>query len=833
MESELLWGVWALTSLGGATVATVLLALGLTLWVRVRRLEELVADRTVSAAPEDRRPAPEPVVKAESEREPEPAPEREPEPVVASVVSPLEPEPDSPASSSDEGRVEPEAARVASGGGSVERVLIGLGGVLGALLVLAGALFGVETAIEAGWLGPGTRVLLAALGGAGLWVGGIRLRRWQAWLGASVSGAGIGALFGALFASISLYGYVGTTLGVALSGALVALATLDGVRSSSRVLAHLAGVGAVLTPLVVADDAPSVLALFLWLLASAVVAAAAAAYRRWPDVALHLLGWLSLWSLYGVLIATRADQPWVSLGPALVAAPFAVAAGWRPSRDGAGFALTLAAISLPWVGLAFIGGLTPPWVLAVTSVSVGVASVLARRGEEGWPVAVALVAAMFGVAWAVLFGGGERGPADVGALIVLGLAVPMLPVLVAPKTPPSVLSGWPAVGVVPLILVASDPTWARWGMGATLVLALQGIGPRGLWAGEGAGRHVFAVVGASLTLSAVANERWWRQAPQELVVPAVLLALWASWGWMVGPARRLPASVGVAGVVLVVSAVLSDAIDRAGGVGWWAHGVLGLHAAVVVVAASRRGVPLNGGALGLVGNVGWALVVAALAEGVDLPWRAALFGVLVVGGQQARLAGHAGSTIFVVLMASGLVGWGLFGPGHPGLVVTHGALGVVVGWGLSAAGLGLAAAQDRTPWARALLGAGAVGMGFVMINLLVGVPHAATGASPWADPTLWTGTTRSLAWGAYGGALLALGSTTGARALRVGGFGFVLLGAAKVFAVDLWSLSGIARVFSALGLGGTLLVAAIGLQWMLRRSSADAPGEEASTSTEP
>ena len=67
---------------------------------------------------------------------------------------------------------------------------------------------------------------------------------------------------------------------------------------------------------------------------------------------------------------------------------------------------------------------------------------------------------------------------------------------------------------------------------------------------------------------------------------------------------------------------------------------------------------------------------------------------------------------------------------------------------------------------------------------------------------------RSITWGGYGLFLLVVGLVAKSRATRFLGFGFILLSALKVFLLDVWSLPGMVRVGSLVGLGLFLLVSA-------------------------
>jgi uncharacterized membrane protein len=122
----------------------------------------------------------------------------------------------------------------------------------------------------------------------------------------------------------------------------------------------------------------------------------------------------------------------------------------------------------------------------------------------------------------------------------------------------------------------------------------------------------------------------------------------------------------------------------------------------------------------------------------------------------------------------------------------------------------------------------AIGIGFALVN--VQVSHAFQDAGPveLGGHGLLQGMVRSLAWAAYGVAVLVAGLRGEGRAVRLVGFAIVLLAAGKVFIVDLWALSGFVRVGSLLGLGVSLLVAAFLFERLVLRG-----GEETEPDADP
>jgi uncharacterized membrane protein len=123
------------------------------------------------------------------------------------------------------------------------------------------------------------------------------------------------------------------------------------------------------------------------------------------------------------------------------------------------------------------------------------------------------------------------------------------------------------------------------------------------------------------------------------------------------------------------------------------------------------------------------------------------------------------------------------------------------------------------------LGMMAIAVGFALVNVQVAHAFAVGSALELRDHGLVEGMVRSIAWAVYGLAVLGVGSWLQQKPTRIVGFLLVLLAAAKVFAVDLWSLSGLARVGSVLGLGVTLLLSAWLFERIVRRGDPRAEGE--------
>ena len=183
------------------------------------------------------------------------------------------------------------------------RWTVWVGGVATAL----GALLLVRYAAEQGYFGPGARVLLGLALAAVLLGLGERLRRAdgaipalggaaaRANAPAALTGAGVVAAFGSVYAAHALYGFIGAVPAfLALGG--VGLASLALASLHGPALAGLGLVGAEAAPLLVSSDHPSPWPVVLYLLPVATAAYALARLRRWLWLALATAGGGLAWS---------------------------------------------------------------------------------------------------------------------------------------------------------------------------------------------------------------------------------------------------------------------------------------------------------------------------------------------------------------------------------------------------------------------------------------------------------------------------------------------------------------------------------------------------------
>ncbi|MDJ0613835.1 MAG: DUF2339 domain-containing protein [Rhizobiaceae bacterium] len=177
--------------------------------------------------------------------------------------------------------------------------------LLGGFTLALGIVFLVRHSIEAGYLGPGPRVIIGLLLSALILAAGEWLRRSDRDFGLPVyqnadvpgilTGAGACGAFGALYAAHGLYGFIGPgTAFIALTlvgiGALV-LSTIHG-----PILAAIGVLGAYGTPLLVSSNDPNTLALALHVLVVTAAVLGIAHFRDWRWLAIAGFVASSIWT---------------------------------------------------------------------------------------------------------------------------------------------------------------------------------------------------------------------------------------------------------------------------------------------------------------------------------------------------------------------------------------------------------------------------------------------------------------------------------------------------------------------------------------------------------
>lgn len=827
------------------------LALGLVvtllLWARIGRLERRIG--VLSAAPPVPKPAP---------PEPLPAPigaivPTDPEPTVAPQAPPplATPTPrpapprTTPSRPAPPRPVRPPPTPIALP--SPERVVVWLAGGLGGFALLLTALFALVTVVERGWLGPSARIAMGLVAGTVAWVGGTRLRSRLPWVGSALSGAGIGTLYGTLYAGASRFEVLPSSLASVAMIAVTGVAMLRATVDRDRFVAWLALLGGVLTPWLVStgENRPYALFLYLALLATGVLAAARR--RGWPDLvvgaalgvaALHV-GWSIRW--------WTADQvPAALVGVLLLVIPFALTAtsGTIPVRLAATVAAAaLPLLAMPWVmpvEASFVDPRSGLWSVRTEPLAEPLAALFTailplplvalgrwhgQRLQTGVVLITAgLLSAWYTVSW--LANGGPPSPWLVAG-IVGGLVLASLLAVRDEETSLGV-GGWPAIAGLLLSMVAGAVPPGAFGIGIVLVAASAallagssgwgGLVPIGLfgaavasWAGAGnAESGPGYVVGPALVVLGLGHlalrPRWssgatlaWTAAA---VAPVVLFPpLYQGWITASGDA-----AIGLLPLLLGLSALLGCQVlvrRRVVGRDDLAVAVFTFSVLLGISAA----VPLQLHERWL--TVAWALEAAALAwvsRRIGHPLvRIASFVLCLVVGVRLILNPYA-------------LAWG----DADGWVLLNWTLYT---WGVPLVCVLLCARWLPRPGPDPLgrvalpLGLLATLIGFALVNVEVSHAFADRGALTLASADRLQSMVRSGSWAAYGLLILGIGLWRDDRVVRLVGFGFVLLATVKVFAFDLWGLQGFVRVGSIGCLAVSLILAAFAFERLVLRGT--------------
>lgn len=744
---------------------------------------------------------------------------------------------------------------------SPERLAVWVGASLGGFSVLLASLFALSVAIQRGWVSPSLRVSLALTLGMGTWMLGGRLRTRGLPVAASATaGAGYGMVLGGLYAASSLHALVSPGVAFGFMALTVGVALAQAARQGTRLLAWLGLVGGLLAPMLVASTEPAPAVLFSYLALLSTGALLSAARRGWvPLVAGNALGVAILHGIFTAGTGTPDHLAGGVLGALAITAPFAVAA-WR-SRGPVRGVSTAAAAALPLLAVPWIVPLNPIFFDPNTGrevvVALGPAPVWVAMAVLTLPVPALVVARGRGLAaglaatttslllLSVAILGWADHPAAPGPLLAgLAVAAPALPLLAGTQRALRHLpllagglslavlaaagsTGGPALAgatatLLSLGIAAALRTRAPWLLLSTLAAVALAASSTALALPDGggvawvAGTAVLAY-GALSTLPllpAVHGADRRAALTAALAGPAFFPALYLCWSASLGDplVGALPALQG--GTALLGAAVVARTLraDRDSGLlaAFVAVALLGLNAAIPLQLESQWL------------TLAWALEAAALAWLTHrlghplLRWSVLGLAAVVAG----RLLANPAALAYGSADGWPILNWTLYTWGVPAV-----ALLAAAHWLRPSTGSRAPATPLWERQAPAGLLITALVLIFALINVEVshlfqaGGPLALTGAD------VGQAMARSLSWAVYGIALLAVGLGRGSRLVRLLGFAVVMLAAGKVFAVDLWSLSGLVRVGSVAGLGVSLLLAAFLFERLVLRGGTARPEE--------
>ena len=761
---------------------------------------------------------------------------------------------------------------------------------IGGVALALGGIFLVKYSIEAGLIGPGLRLFFGGLLAAALVAGGEWTRRKEgasgfagvpsAHIPSILTAAGTTVAYAVVYAAYGLYGFLSPPAAFVLLG-LVALATLAAALLHGPMLAGLGLIGAFVTPLLIASDAPNYWALYVYL---AVVTAAAfglARLRMWRWLAVTAIIFSLLWTFPGVL-EHRVDALTphlfhVVVGVALAAVLIVAGCLYGPSVE--------AGKIDPLSSFALAGYLFVTLILVLAS----------RHDAAALIVFTILTAVALAIAWRTDAAAAVVPVAAVlAAFVIIRWAVGDLAQLVAAPGAAAAPQPWRADVGPHLVL----------GAGFALVFGVAGYLAQGrsvsaiipiLWSGAG----VLAPVAILIALYA-------RISGLERSIPFALIALLLAGAFAYAteqlnkrePRPGLAASTALyaTGAVAALALALTFAMEKGWltvalalmvpGIAWITQQrplpmLRWLAAALAVLVVLRIGWEprIVGGSLGTTPIFNWLLWgygVPALAFWVgghllrsradDQPTHmvesaAILFTVLVVfleirhfmnGGDiyrdvspLAELALHVCAGLAMAI--------GLEHVRHRTNSIVHdiGALVIAIVTGepvggpvvnLILLGYGIPAVlaivlalttRGRRPTAYRT-GAAAIAVLLMLLYLSLQVTRFYHGsvltAEPPSDVEKYT---YSVVWLAYGVALLLFGIWTRSQPARFASAAITALTIAKVFLIDMADLTGVYRALSFIGLG--LVLVGIGYLYqrlLFPRQPTAAPGSPAApTST--
>jgi len=365
---------------------------------------------------------------------------------------------------------------------------------VGGIALALGGLFLIRYTIEAGIFGPGVRLTMAGILGLVLIAGAEFIRRTgfrvpvqgaaSAYIPAILTAAGAFILFGTVYAAHGIYGFIGPALAFTLFGA-IGVATIAVSLVHGLALAGIGLVGAMVTPALVASQAPNPWALFGYLAVMLAATAAIARIRDWRALVAAAFVGTGIWT-----ILYMTDAPDVNLAAVLfisLATLAVLALVWLARRDEAG-------PGFDWPSLA------PGFFVALTALGLTVDPVFARAGDAFH--GAVLLAALVAVAL--------YRPRALPLVFAAGLATVLIYLSIIP--PATIGADALDVGLGAEPLATSDTLTFRLGIALALIFIAAGF-----WAA----RH-FA---ATAPVRAASWAAWGVIAPL-----VVLTALWLTFG---------------------------------------------------------------------------------------------------------------------------------------------------------------------------------------------------------------------------------------------------------------------------------------------------------------
>lgn len=370
---------------------------------------------------------------------------------------------------------------------------------VGGIALALGGLFLIRYTIEAGIFGPGVRLAMAGILGLALIAGAEFIRRTGfkvpvqgaagAYIPSILTAAGAFILFGTVYAAHGIYGFIGPATAFALLG-VIGVATICASLVHGLALAGIGLVGAMVTPALVASQAPNPWALFVYLAIVLAASAATARIRDWKALMAAAFAGTGIWTILYLV-----DAPEVNLAAVLFIS-----------------LATLAVLAFVWLGLFLAAGrdaaargfdwpsIVPGFFIALSALGLSVDPAFASAGNalHGAVLLVALVAAAL------------YRPRALPLVFAAGIAIVLIYLGIIP--PATIGADALDVGLDAQPLASADPLTFRIGIALGLVFLAAGF-----WAARR-----FA------TTAPIRAACW---AAWGVIVPLVVLtALWLTFG---------------------------------------------------------------------------------------------------------------------------------------------------------------------------------------------------------------------------------------------------------------------------------------------------------------
>ncbi|MBX3451344.1 MAG: DUF2339 domain-containing protein [Planctomycetaceae bacterium] len=190
---------------------------------------------------------------------------------------------------------------------------------LGAIAVVIGVGFGIKFAIDRGWLGPMTRVILSLISGIAMMIGAsIAMRKDYRAFGQGLAGAAVGVLYLTCVSAHSWYGLVSHDVAYAGMIATTILGFAFACWHNSQTAAALGLIGGFLTPVLLPFSGNPLNPLFTYLLILNGGVLGVNLLKRWPGLnalaaAATVIAWLA-WGLHFYSSGLRDEVLlWISL----------------------------------------------------------------------------------------------------------------------------------------------------------------------------------------------------------------------------------------------------------------------------------------------------------------------------------------------------------------------------------------------------------------------------------------------------------------------------------------------------------------------------------------